>query len=92
MYNSGMKPITKSLVHDKMWKRSCHGVKYYPSDLRMEGQTRKCYRVLEFKYDFIFPNDSVQFASSLPYTYATLEDFLKSQSSPRVQISSSSSG
>ena len=69
LFKHGMKPLSKSLVFDKNWKRSCHGVEYYPSDIRIEGRKSKYYKVLTFRYSFLFEGDSVQFCSCLPYSY-----------------------
>lgn len=35
LFKSGMKPLTKSIVYDKSWKRNCHNVEYYTSEIRM---------------------------------------------------------
>lgn len=68
LFKEGMKPVTRS-VHDKNWKRSCHNVEYFISEMHMEGRKSKCYKILSFKYDFIFEGDTVQFAYCLPYSY-----------------------
>ena len=48
-----MKPLTRSLVHDKHWNRRCYQVEYFLNEIRMEGRKRKYYKTLSFSYDFI---------------------------------------
>ena len=49
-----MKPLARSLVYDKDWKRSCHSCNYYANEMRMENRKGKYYKTLTFKYDFNF--------------------------------------
>ncbi len=49
-----MKPLSKSLVYDKVWKRNTHNVEYYGSEIIMEGRKSKYYKVLSFKYNFSY--------------------------------------
>lgn len=51
----------------------------------MEGRKSKCYKILSFKYDFIFEGDTVQFAYCLPYSYEKLNNFLKTINSSKVR-------
>jgi hypothetical protein len=60
-------------------------VEYFPSDLLMEGRREKHYRILSFKYDFIFDHDTVQFCYCLPYTYSQLTEFINSATCSKVR-------
>ncbi len=52
LFKHGMKPLSKSLVYDKVWRRNTHNVEYYGSEIIMEGRKSKYYKVLSFKYNF----------------------------------------
>ena len=80
-----MKPLARSLVNDKNWKRSFHGIEYFANEMRMEGRKGKYYKTLSFKYDFNFNNDNVQFSSCYPYSYADLCHWLQTLDSPKVR-------
>lgn len=84
LFGSGLKPLSRSLVFEKGWRRGCHGVEYFGSEVVMEGRRGKHYRVLSFKYDFIFEEDCVRFCYCLPYSYSQLGGFLAGLSSQKV--------
>ena len=84
LYKSGMKPLARSLIYDKDWKRSSYACEYYANEMRIEGRKSKYYKTLGFKYDFNFDNDTVQFCSCFPYTYTTLCNWMSSLESPKV--------
>jgi hypothetical protein len=51
----------------------------------MEGNSKKYYKILSFKYDFLYEKDSVQFCYNMPYTYEMMTNFIKDVSSPKVR-------
>lgn len=85
LFGQGLKPLTRSLVWEKGWRRGCHGVEYFAGELRMEGRRAKRYRVLSFKYDFAREEDRVQFCYCPPYPHARLAAFLAALDSPKVR-------
>ena len=52
----------------------------------MEGNKKQCYKILSFKYDFLYENDTVQFSYHMPYTYEMMTNFIKEISSPKVRL------
>jgi len=76
--------MTKSLVFDKNWKRSCHNIQYFTNQIQMEGRKAKYYKTLSFKYDFVFDNDTVQFCYAYPYTYDNFNNFIKELDNSKV--------
>lgn len=48
-----MKPLCKG-IRDKNWKRSAYNIEYYESEILMEGKDKTYYKILSFKYDFIY--------------------------------------
>ena len=84
LFKEGMKPVSKSLLRDKNWKRSCHKVEYFINDMRMEGRKKKFYKTLSFQFDFNFEEDVVQFCYCYPYCYDTLIQWISTLDSPKV--------
>ena len=79
-----MKPLTRSLVYDKDWKRSSYNCNYYVNEMKIEGRKGKYYKTLTFRYDFNFENDTVQFCPCFPYTYSMLCNWISLQESYKV--------
>jgi hypothetical protein len=68
LFLHGMKPLVRSLIHDKAWKRGTYNISYESNDILVEGRKVRYYKTLTFKYDFNYENDTTQFAYTYPYT------------------------
>lgn len=65
-YLHGMKPYIKSKRSNQGWSQQGRSIVYE------KDEVENCYQ-LRFTYDFEYPNDEVQFAYCIPYTYSKLQ-------------------
>jgi len=69
----------KMAVHkDIGWYRAGTNIGYYSNGLRRsdKGGVQRTYYTHTFSYQFEYPNDTVYFAYSYPYTYTDMLDDL----------------
>jgi len=59
------------------WQKGGTSIKYSKSRLSKQLQGRKRYYCLTFEHTFEFPNDSIWFASTIPYTFSMLFQYVK---------------
>lgn len=72
LYSRGMKPYSR--CHSEWTQESCYDVLFGERYLRY-GEDKKSYH-LQFKYNFKQPNQTVEFAYAIPYTYSDLCTFI----------------
>ncbi|KNA02051.1 hypothetical protein PVNG_04165 [Plasmodium vivax North Korean] len=88
LYREGHSPLVfsecRSVKEEVLWERAAYNVTYTRNDTPRHYNLKTnafeklsyCTYTLEFAYDFIYPYDTVYFASSLPYTYSYLMKYL----------------
>ena len=90
LYNDGMKILVYSNKAQESlncgWVRGGESIKYYSNGIVKEGSASlKTYSSLSFTYQFVYNDDKVFFAYSLPYTYSSLQGLLDSYESDSVR-------
>ncbi|OTN66507.1 putative Zinc-carboxypeptidase [Plasmodium knowlesi] len=88
LYKEGHSPLVfsvcKSVKENIQWERAAYNViytknenpKYFNIKTNTFEKLSYCTYTLEFSYDFLYPYDTVYFASSLPYSYSNLLHYL----------------
>ncbi|ANQ06020.1 Zinc-carboxypeptidase [Plasmodium coatneyi] len=88
LYKEGHSPLVFSegrcMKENVHWERAAYNVTYTrndnPKHFNIKTNTFErlsyCTYILEFSYDFLYPYDTVYFASSLPYSYSYLLHYL----------------
>lgn len=79
--------MVMSSASAKGWKRKGQNIFYEKNCILREGSSNKFYSSLSFSYDFTKENDTVEFAHAVPYSYARLNQLIKSiENSKKVPI------
>ncbi|KJP89221.1 hypothetical protein AK88_01099 [Plasmodium fragile] len=88
LYKEGHSPLVfsecRSMKENVLWERAAYNVSYTRNDnpkyFNLKTNTFEklpyCTYTLEFSYDFLYPYDTVYFASSFPYCYSYLMHYL----------------
>ncbi|EUD65318.1 hypothetical protein C922_04261 [Plasmodium inui San Antonio 1] len=88
LYKEGHSPLVfsqcRSMKENVHWERAAYNVTYTRNDNPRHFNLKTnafeklfyCTYTLEFSYDFVYPYDTVYFASSLPYSYSYLLRYL----------------
>jgi murein tripeptide amidase MpaA len=92
LYNEGMKILVYSermaKLKDVGWHRAGTKIGYYNNELRRsEKKESRTYFTHTFTYDYEYPDDTVYFAYSYPYTYSDCTEDLNRIMSDSVKAS-----
>jgi hypothetical protein len=76
-----MKPLVYSTLVNKNkpgfgWNRYGSTIRYYKTDIKIEGKQKNFYYALSFIYKFDYDDDLVFFSHGYPYTFSMLNHFI----------------
>lgn len=84
LFEQGMRPVAYSTQRIELglasgWERTGNKIKYIQSNLNKyyKSKRKKPYYMLSFEITFIYPDDVVYLAETVPYTLSRLDSFLR---------------